>query len=458
MSTSSGQGPLALLRRFVRRRPSAAMILGLMTGSLATVTVLPSFIPVVYRSQQTERADLLHEVRATARVTALLANQGQDPKTFRAETLGTDGYWIVEDGEPTHLSGVHLDLPDLASLCAPDRFNEGYLTIDGQEWVAACAPSQKGIIVAARKGERHDFSRMSWLFIGLSLMVGISSALGVLHLLSPLARISEALKRVQEGQRGVRLKNTGMRELDDLIGQLNAAAQAIEDREDDIRARFDVVQDMARWVAHEVRNPMQSVELLTSLMSGESNASERRELAHSVHKEVAALDAVIQRMLRDSEGGVLQLIRGPQRMDVLVQQAIELQELVARKHQASVRFERALPITAFIDRTLWMRALENLLRNALQHVPAQDGQVTVQMEKTGTSLLIHVDDNGPGVDPDHGESIYDPAFSMRKGGTGVGLHLVKTVIRAHNGTVSHQQSKLGGARFTLSLPLDQESS
>ena len=70
----------------------------------------------------------------------------------------------------------------------------------------------------------------------------------------------------------------------------------------------------------------------------------------------------------------------------------------------------------------------------------------------GEHLAIVVEDNGAGVDPTIGDAIYDANFSSRPGGSGLGLALVKGVVDAHGGTIGHDRSPLGGARFTARIP------
>ena len=103
------------------------------------------------------------------------------------------------------------------------------------------------------------------------------------------------------------------------------------------------------------------------------------------------------------------------------------------------------------------RALENLVVNALQAVPDRGGEVRLSVFERGDSLWIAIDDNGPGVDPVLGNSIFDTDITGKEEGHGLGLALTKAVLVAHGGSIEYTDSPLGGTRFLARLPRQEES-
>ena len=99
------------------------------------------------------------------------------------------------------------------------------------------------------------------------------------------------------------------------------------------------------------------------------------------------------------------------------------------------------------------QALINLLRNACQACP--DGPVELSWEQDGEQLQIHVDDAGPGINEEQKTQIFDPFVTTKTPGegSGLGLAIVKRILREHQGEVVLSHSPLGGARFSLILPL-----
>ena len=229
----------------------------------------------------------------------------------------------------------------------------------------------------------------------------------------------------------------------------------MEEREDAVSARIQVVQEMARIVAHEIRNPLQSLELLTSLVGAADSADERTELVQSIHAEIRTLDQVVTRLLRRGTGDSLRLRRNPMQIGKVLDQVVTMRRLEAEAKGISLVSGPMQDIELSIDQALLGRSLENLVQNAMQAVPDTGGVIRLSMVKDNDYINIVVEDNGPGVDPSVQDHLFEVNVSARSGGTGLGLALVKGVIEAHGGFIEHDRSILGGARFTASIPIEE---
>jgi signal transduction histidine kinase len=246
---------------------------------------------------------------------------------------------------------------------------------------------------------------------------------------------------------------TGLAELDDLVDRLNAAARSVDDREDAILARIELVQEMARIVAHEVRNPLQSLELLTSLVASEQQDAERKEIADSIHSEIRTLEQVVTRLLRDSAvRGALRLRVTRQAISPLVDQVLSLRRPQANTNGAQLTTGAVSDIELPFDQALVKRTIENLVLNALQAAPRGSGEVRVSVLEEADGIVIVVEDNGPGVPEEIVDHVFEPNVTGKKGGHGLGLALVKGVVEAHNGHIRYTRSAMGGARFEARLP------
>jgi signal transduction histidine kinase len=442
-----------------RARPSAALLLGALAGCAAAIGVLPTAIPLTQRLSHAEQALALRQASNAAQIAAGQFEQSGSLAPGFHRRLGMDHLEVTDDrGIARVTSGVELP-PTLASnalaACGAPAVTAPAVDDLGQDWAVACATTGAFRTVAAWRPEYGSSAQVRYLVVTLAAIVGIVTSLAVLRLLYPLSRLSRALVRVGAGERGVRVPATGLGELDELVDQLNATARAMEDREDAILARFQTVQRMARMVAHEVRNPLQSLELLTSLIAAEEVAAERDALARSIQEEIRALDMVVTRVLREGahRGHQLPLHRTKTRLAPIVQHVLTLRSPEARVHGIELVPGTLDPVEAEIDAALVGRSIENLVLNALQAVPPSRGKVQVSLIGSEAEARIVVDDNGPGVDPELADHVFEIDVTGRTGGTGLGLALVKEVIDAHRGYVSHDRSPLGGARFTARLPL-----
>jgi signal transduction histidine kinase len=425
---------------------------------MAMVLVLPTAIPLTLRLGAAEQALAVREAQRAASFAVSMVTDGEPmrPGTARhlqiahLEVLSPDGMRIHEEGEV---------LPDEIrhSACVADEQGLVLSDAEGRDWAVACLSANGNRVIAAFRPKFSASSEVALIVISVALFFGIVVALGTLRILAPVSRISRALDQVGAGERGVRLESaTGLAELDELIDRLNTAARAMEDREDEILSRMKVVQEMARMVAHEVRNPLQSLELLTSLIVSEEEESERHELARSIHQEIRALDMVVTRLLKEgTAAGGLRLQRRRDTVMPLIRQIITLRTPEARKNGITLEVGEIADIDIDMDPALLGRSIENLVLNAMQAVPPKRGIVRVSVVKEPPDLCIIVEDNGYGVPSTFGNEIYEPNVSGRTGGTGLGLALVKGVIEAHGGRIEHGPSPLGGARFTARIPLSE---
>lgn len=435
-----------------RRRPSASLVLGVLSGALAAVTVLPTIIPLTHNVVRADQEAHRRQVEVAVQVVAGIRRHGNEAYPGLAGELGVAHLSIRAGGRALYTDGkVPVGL-DAGHRCAPETAIYRPVVHGGEQWVAACKSDGQVQIVAATTDQRDSAAYIAYLVLGLSAMVGISTALGVLQLLSPLSSLSRALERVGAGERGVRAATTGLAELDALVLRLNDAARAMEDREDVIMSRIRVVQQMARFVAHEIRNPLQSIALLTQLIASEEDETERSELSNAIHEEVRNLESVVGRMLRDTSGEGLRLNRTWGSVSPLVDKVLAFRSTEARQAGVKLSAGEVSDRRVYVDHALVSRSIENLVLNALQAVPSGTGKIRISIQDASDRILILVDDNGPGVRPELADVLFESDVSGRPGGSGLGLALVKGVMLAHGGTISHEPSPLGGARFRAEIP------
>jgi signal transduction histidine kinase len=400
-----------------------------------------------------DEAIALRRAESAARSAAVLIEAGGAPDEAFRRSIDVDLIYVSSSALRLQQPGEAelLDVEPLLARCTPEAT---VVPLDHSSWAVAC----RGEVLAVSRLEPARQAQLVLVIVlVLAAVVGILTALGVLRMLRPLSEVSRALDRVGAGERGVRMPGTGLAELDDLVDRLNAAARDMEDREDTILGRIAVVQEMARMVAHEVRNPLQSLELLTSLIASEEDEGERLELANAIHEEIRTLETVVTRLLRESATkGALRLQRQEGSLAPLVQKVVAL-----RRPQANARGTRLITGALSdrivpMDTALMKRSIENLVINAMQAVPDRGGEVRVVVQEEASDLLLSVDDNGPGVDPELADQIFEADVTSKSKGTGLGLALVKGVVEAHDGTIRCVTSPMGGARFEIRIPLEPE--
>jgi signal transduction histidine kinase len=223
-----------------------------------------------------------------------------------------------------------------------------------------------------------------------------------------------------------------------------------------LTARLAALGQMAAGLAHEIRNPLASIELLAGLVAREPDASAaQKDLASEISREVQAIEATVEACLAWVKPGPAQ--RAPLDVAALVDEAL-------RRALARVPFAgevvRALDARASGagDAALLRAAFENVIVNALQamagHARASHRLMLRIEPLAGGGFALSVDDTGPGVSPELRERIFFPFFTTRAQGSGIGLAWVQKAVAAHGGSVSVSDSNGGGARFVLHVPAE----
>lgn len=217
----------------------------------------------------------------------------------------------------------------------------------------------------------------------------------------------------------------------------------------------DATARHARMVAHEIRNALVPVQ---SALESLYRDMERRGTGDLAEKRRDAIDSGI--------GRVFQFLRDISRIAALASAPSDLFDVVPAVQAAigavvsdfggTILFEPqdALPaVKGHRDR--FVLAIINVLRNAVQVGQRDTLEIRVSTgTHNGAEVFVAVEDNGPGVPPEHRKNIFEPGFSLRPEGTGQGLALVREVIEAEMaGRALCEQSELGGARIVLRLPV-----
>ena len=458
-------------------RGSASTLLSLAAGLAAAASVATTWLPVIRYAEQQEISVLSRQLALTTRLAAeSLAHQPDDALPAAVQALpqlaGVDQVVLLDPaGAVLASAGAGLSAAQLQPGCTQAIQTAAApvpipITVsdDGQERLkGACAVvrDKDGTVrgtVAALSGLHYEerFSRQKQQARTLLLLLGSFSGLLVMLairlLLSPVQAASRAAARIASGEHSVRIPVRGPEEIAQLARAVNALASHMERREDEIGARMAVVKQLASVVAHEVRNPLQSLSLLCTLARSEEDPQKRDTLLASIDEEIHVLEGVVQRFLRSS--GPLRISRSDADLVTIVEQATAMARPRATKAGVSMLIQAPGSFPMHLDGSLIRRALENLVLNAIEFASLKTpGQVTVSVLPRREHVLLIVDDDGPGVPVHERERVFEQYFSSKPGGTGLGLSLVRQVFDTHGGWVRCEASPLGGARFTAAIPL-----
>jgi signal transduction histidine kinase len=219
----------------------------------------------------------------------------------------------------------------------------------------------------------------------------------------------------------------------------------------------DLLARLLGRLAHEVRNPLSSLDIHFQLLEEDlaklapemqGHLSARMEI---IHGELHRLEGIVERFLR---------LAGPAGVDLepvdiykILSHVCELlrPEAAARGIEIIVQVEGSLP-RVLADPVRLTQALLNVMINAIQAVERK-GRVEVSAAVLEGRVCVAVADNGPGVPADKLASIFDPYFTTKSEGSGLGLWIAQQIVVAHGGSLQAQNRASGGAVLTMRLPL-----
>ncbi len=272
----------------------------------------------------------------------------------------------------------------------------------------------------------------------------------------------EAGAHAMEGRLEALVPTTGTPELDRIGSAINRLAHAVKAQEEqrlDLERRLQRTERLAALgrlvggVAHEVRNPLASIKLKLHLVRRADDDRERRASAFDViEEEVARLDRLVERLLtlaKPASSGT------PTDLEILLEKRLDFWWSRAAERNVTLEWRpdaRALS-AAVADGDRVRRIIDNLIANALDALEGHDGRVAVELRRpTPTQVSLTVSDTGPGVPPDMVGRLFEPFFTTRKDGTGLGLFLSAEMARALGGDLLYEPAATGGARFEVLLP------
>jgi len=135
----------------------------------------------------------------------------------------------------------------------------------------------------------------------------------------------------------------------------------------------------------------------------------------------------------------------------MISNAIALLSSQAKAKNVQLIFNRADAIEIVADKDQMTQVMMNLLMNAIQVLP-DNGKVEVNVQNEKDFIQIEVLDDGAGISAENQAQIFEPFFTQRAGGVGLGLAVVRQIVQAHGGEITYRTSRYNGAQFTVTLP------
>lgn len=300
--------------------------------------------------------------------------------------------------------------------------------------------------------EDYQFLRQLGFIYLLLLFVGIVLALILSNYISRnMSIVGAKLKKVRLNQSNEKLIWRHNDEIGQLIQEYNLMVEKLEKTAVDLAKseRESAWKEMAQQVAHEIKNPLTPMKLTLQMMQREKDVDELQEMSKHLLEEIEGLTSIAEAFSRFAQMPSLRLETHD--ISYLSNRAVALYS------DRGVQFSSEGPVYASVDKEQWSRIIHNLVKNALQSVPAdRKPEIMVRVQRAPGKGIISVIDNGTGVPDEMMERVFEPNFTTKSSGMGLGLAMVRNLIQNFGGTIDFE-NKRRGAAFTITIPTQQNN-
>ncbi|MBI3697625.1 MAG: sensor histidine kinase [Acidobacteria bacterium] len=244
------------------------------------------------------------------------------------------------------------------------------------------------------------------------------------------------------------------RELEQTTQQLSKVYRELQDSFEQLKRadRLSAIGQLAASLAHEIRNPLASIEGAVNVLDQPETSDDMRvEFRGIIRKECRRLNQLLTNLLDFARP------RQPEYQQVAIYQKLDsIVALVA--HEAGrhgITFRKDVPAstpTIECDPEQLRQVVLNLALNAIQAMP-QGGEIAFSARPEGPDMLIQVKDQGCGIREEDLDKIFDPFFTTKESGTGLGLSVAHRIVTQHGGTITVERNTDKGMTFSVLLPL-----
>jgi two-component system, NtrC family, nitrogen regulation sensor histidine kinase NtrY len=317
--------------------------------------------------------------------------------------------------------------------------------------------SQRSVVLLER--------RIRWLALGVGavgLLLGLLlSWWGAARVTRPVQKLVAAAREVSQGNWNTRVDVRGNDEIGELAKSFNQmTTQLVEQRERLVQVeRVAAWRELARRLAHELKNPLFPLQTTVENLqrAREQNSAQFdevfRESTGIMLGEIENLKTIVNRFSDFAKMPQPEL--APVNLNEVVRNAVKLFEAqfgaVGRPPiTPELHFEENLPVIQ-ADATLLHRAIENLILNAMDAMPA-GGVLMLRTQTIENGVSLEVSDTGTGLTPEESERIFTPYYTSKQHGSGLGLAIVQAIVADHGGRISVESESGVGTSFHIELP------
>jgi len=294
----------------------------------------------------------------------------------------------------------------------------------------------------------------------------------------PIINLANATKKVSMGESDVKIEMTEDGEMGILIESFNQMVSDLKSKSEELMhtQRIAAWKEVAQRMAHEIKNPLTPIQLSAERIQRKFQNPKTENLdlvikdaTETIIGQVRVLEHLVKEFSEFARMPVPVLIN--QKLNPILEEAVLL-----FKESTDIEFELKLTDQlpeVFVDKRLFLGVKNNLLKNAVEAILSEDMsgddldiwkrrkkkiRISSKFQRKALRrfIIIEIEDSGPGLKPEFREKIFEPYFSTKENhGSGIGLAVVQKTIIDHHGHIAVEDSRLGGCKFKIELPLGQ---
>lgn len=213
------------------------------------------------------------------------------------------------------------------------------------------------------------------------------------------------------------------------------------------KERYREISALTSGVAHEIKNPLNSLSLLFELLIKKGPSSDSETIV-SGREEVAKISRIVDQF--SSSLKPIELSKDAFPLEGEIKSVQESLKKIAKEKGVDIQYSQDSSVTLFADRVLLSQAIYNIVKNAIE--ASEGGDVGITVKKVRKKIFISVKNSGRGMDEKEKSRVFEPFYSKKKGGMGIGLYLTRKIVEAHGGDIDLVSSAQNGTTFTIRIP------
>ena len=309
---------------------------------------------------------------------------------------------------------------------------------------------------------KQNISTFVVAFINLYLLLFLASVIVAVVLSNkitlPLSLIREKLKGIQLGKKSEQINYQAQDEIGDLVREYNHKVDELAESAELLAKseRESAWREMAKQVAHEIKNPLTPMKLNIQYL--------QRAKAEQKDHFNDFFDRVTQNLIEqiDTLSGIAtefsnfaQIPKARNEVFDLVEVLKNVCELFEPNENLHFSFEmnNLKEVLIFADKEQLSRAFLNLIKNGIQSIPVEQvGQISIEVQKDESTARVAISDNGSGISEEAQQRLFEPNFTTKSSGMGLGLSIVQNIIQSFGGKITYQTSTTSGTTFFIEIP------